>query len=550
MTSIYDDDGWNKKDKLDLYNFELFHPVEDLGKALKLYQDNQVSITMLDRDSRCKGSVLDERSWSVRISFDPQGHLIPEAGNAYNAHELAVLFAIRGAYLGAQASLRPPKMFGAKTTSAFKNATYEYIHYKEKTAIELAKDLVPANELVELSLALSIILKITVSRTRILEIADIEPETGIMAISVFGEEALQNDKVLLAAKLQALALDALDSTQNLAWRGKGRAMIGKAAVFSNLEKVVNAVSDQETGSKILDVLINTLNQAKHPDTILSLANLSMALCKDDMSWSLLKKALTKARIHLPSDKVMDARVMAEIQGDREAFGAMLKKRFHESAYFKVGYIDYLIGQESYREALRACDEEEEDREYRYIQFPEIQWRWYERRCIIFDRLGDKEKVRGLREAMAFDFPETADTPEDYLRNCAELKKLCPKEDWDIIAERLGARISDPKIYAEFLWQEGKIQELCDLCDKNLDMILRFYERLALEHKQKADELAEAYIWEQAEPADNTDDFARVCKRLLELSDLGANAKSLRIMLSQQYPERTAFINMLNELKLG
>jgi hypothetical protein len=546
--------------KIGLYDFELYADWNVLEKAWRLFETDCVKFSNADDEWNWNWNVTvrdGKLAYEVAVHFNGYANVECARGGcacggnakAFCEHFTAALFAIKDQFLGAASRMEPPDLFVAKKTIALEQATNEYCSGEsKKSALSLVMDAVGSDPL-DIGLGMSILLKEALHRKRIFDTRDV---SSISDIAMMADDAARQGDLRLAADLEIIALDAFDSLDNLAWRGKGIASKEYDLVTAKLAVITNGLRENQFLSKhLMDAYVSAIKQARHEEAVYSLSKLALPICQSGQNRQKLKTLLSSIKIHLECDDMKELRLIIAANGEKRAMEAFLLAKIDEDLYYKSRYVDLLIESKSYMQAISIClEEEEEDEDYGY------DWEWAEKHCNVLEKMGDMKRLREQRELM-FNYMTEVDDADLYFENYDKLKKICSDKELKSVEMRFVNALKGPgytyanknELYELFLEEQGRISELYQIAASQLDRLPELYEKLIPEFKEEADRLVEEFIFEKAKPIGRAN-YEIVYECLWRFKEKGADVESVRKKLVAKYPNRSILLSMIGSMRLS
>ncbi|MDR1642407.1 MAG: hypothetical protein LBT59_22180 [Clostridiales bacterium] len=387
-------------------------------------------------------------------------------------------------------------------------------------------------------------MKIAIRQKRRLTVEDIDPETGVLAISEMADQAFERGECLLAAELAAIAINTLDAVEFFAWRNKELAKKEKKGIFEKMELLAD---DDLTASVLTRRLTVIVKKAKHEDTILGSAKIVDHFCSDPNTRETFREALRSRNVPFESPELKRLRAVfgaaRSDPGKNELLDELIDQTIEDDDRL-YQYVNFIIAKGAY---ARALDIVQKKRKH----FFERSWcLWDEKECEILEKLGDIESVRKKRNFAAFEI-EVRD--EDYFRNYDEMKRLCPEDEWNSIQDSM---IEDMKRnpsgaysmrYIKFLSRERQIPELYQICQKHPICFGEAYEALHATYSDSEDELFEKFILALALTGNTQTVYKRVCAELRTFQKRGFDIERVKAKLVAKYPNRPNLEEMLKDL---
>jgi hypothetical protein len=512
---------------------------------------------MSERGAVLKLWALDSFSW--RASVNDEGTIFEvtlafdqETGECYDQfsycdcrrrnceHKLAAIFAVRDKFLGAHAALEPPKVFGAKPNADLEDAACLYKGSARAKAMSLVASALPLKEPLDIALGFSSFIKLAVKLKRTIAVHDINPETGVLALSAMGDEAYEKGELGLASDLHAITLDILDSIESLAWRGKDMAKNAKLEVLERLDAIAE-LADMETGKRMAVVLVDVIEQAKRQDTILGAAKAAQPLCRQDPECQRkFMDALEGLLIPFESREMKEARLEIASCAGSKARDEFLRRNMKDP-YFELRSVDVLA---SLDKAAEIC--------WNKLRV-QNSYEWGCKLCELLERKGDKEGLRKAREEIAFNMSLT---DEEYFSNFDKMKELYTPEEWKYIEAglvwELKGKTSCPRIfnprYVAYLKRAENMEELFRACALQPELVEDLFEPLSLCYRVELGEIYENYIFELAKRAASYKNDKSVVGALKMYHKFGFDAESVRQRLVEKHKKRRVFARKLEEIE--
>ncbi|MDR1642411.1 MAG: hypothetical protein LBT59_22200 [Clostridiales bacterium] len=531
-------------------NFEEYVAPDRCKKALHLFLKSEIKFKKLDDFAKQAYIEDNGKTFEVTVSYDPQtGEVFDfysfcECQEKNCEHKLALIFAIRESCLGAQAVMTPPDIFEAKVTKAIADAAELYTNAPRVSALELAKSALSSQDPMTVALGFSSFMKLAIRDRRSLNIGDVKGKTGIMAISMMGDEAYQDGNIGMAADLQSIALDALDSMENLAWANKYYAKREKKAIFEKLDALAE-LAQPDVGKRMISVFTSVAKQACCQDTILGLINSAGPLGREYREWiSTFVKLISEERnMPLHSDEHKEAMLALYALADAKAGAERIKDS--NDRYYELRVIDMLAESGDLRTAIVSCTKKLE-------QYKTADWGW--KLCALYEKMGDKAGLRATREEMAFNMNLTDD---EYFENLGLMKELYTELEWKYIETSLvwemKGKTSNPQVYQpryiRFLKLKGDSEQLFKACSLQPEIFDDVFRILSPNYSAaELNDMFRRYIIGIVQEG-NTKTYLKVCEQLKSYHKLGFDANSARQGIVEAFARRPALVKMLGELRL-
>jgi hypothetical protein len=535
-----------------LENFEEHSDFDVCERGMQFFDTNCVQkVESISGDEWTGRMRQGRRSYHVQVCFDESSGEIFEpfsfcgCGIGNCEHQVALLFEVRKFYLGAQSDSEP--LFRQKECPGLGSAALRYADSGAFDAFAAAKRVMRQTEPLDIALGFSSYMKMAIRQKRRLNNFDIAAETGVMAISALGDEALENGDLKLASKLQSIAADTLDAIQNLAWRNKGLAAKERTAVFAKLAAL--AAADPAIAKETASNLSLVVAKAKHEDTILCSAKIAELAKRDKKVYEMFSKSLSWRSIPFESAGIKRARRIFEafrLDSKDELLNDLINTKTDDDRLF--GYVDFLAAKGDIEKALDICEKR------RKLLFKKGRsLNWDEKQCQIFEQAGNIKGIQEIRELVAF---EEKIKDDDYFRNYDKMKAAYAGKDWKKIEEKMiqsmkgdtpgsyGAR------YIKHLVREGKTEELYQICASDPIHLGEAYEALLPVYGDKLNDLFGDYIFALARSSTKPIVYKLICEQLLACGKRGVDAAKIRRELVERYPNRRQFKEALEDLILA
>jgi hypothetical protein len=531
-------------------NYEEHTQIEVCETGLALYESGKVANVEKIDDFSFSGDVFaEDGTYKVDLRFGTAAGMAIINNCSFCRcqmmnceHKLALLLAVRDKYfLGAKASLEPPKLFGAKETEALLEAAALRLKARAASPLELAKNAAPSEEPLDVALAFSMLMKRTVKEKRKISMQDINPGTGIMAISAMGDREFWKGNLFLAADLQSIALDTLDSAQSLAWRHKDYASREKGKIIEKLEAIAREAGPVE-GKRMMEVFSDLVAQAMHQDTILGVSKVARHFCHDLATRDSFLELLDSRSAMFESPEMKEAKLAIALCANESGVSKFFEKSRRDN-YYKLKHVDYLVSKGELGKALELCESGDGS------------FAWAEKTCEVLEKMGDSGSLRKERERIAFDLDVTDD---EYFCNFDKMKPLYSSEEWKYIEEGLVREMKGKKFsyetcsarYVRYLKRKGSVDALYMICFYQPNLFDDLYDVLRSAYKKETQFLLEKFMLWKAQFDGNDVRCKEICALLEKYHGNGLEVSSVIAKLLEKHSRRKTLVRVLSDLKRG
>lgn len=179
-----------------------------------------------------------------------------------------------------------------------------------------------------------------------------------------------------------------------------------------------------------------------------------------------------------------------------------------------------------------------DGEYENQALPGLLLEWQKCRYHCYHRTGEREKLADVCEALL-----KGGEPDYY----EEWKSLIPFDLKSVKIEQLLKEVPI-RVYRKILLAENRVDLMAEACEKDPSDLLLYFSALKCSHfAERATELYEDWIWEEADAAANRAEYAAVCRKLKKFSENSPiAARVLAQELREKFPRRPAFQDELKK----
>lgn len=180
-----------------------------------------------------------------------------------------------------------------------------------------------------------------------------------------------------------------------------------------------------------------------------------------------------------------------------------------------------------------------DGEYENQTLPGLLQEWQKCRYHCYHRTGEREKLADVCEALL-----KGGEPDYY----EEWKSLIPFDLKSVKIEQLLKEVPI-RVYRKILLAENRVDLMAEACEKDpSDLLLYFSALKCSPFAERATELYEDWIWEEADAAVNRSEYAAVCQKLKKFSeDSPIAARVLAQELREKFPRKRAFLEELKKV---
>ena len=179
-----------------------------------------------------------------------------------------------------------------------------------------------------------------------------------------------------------------------------------------------------------------------------------------------------------------------------------------------------------------------DGEYENQALPGLLQEWQKCRYHCYHRTGEREKLADVCEALL-----KGGEPDYY----EEWKSLIPFDLKSVKIEQLLKEVPI-KVYRRILLAENRVDLMAEACEKDPSELWLYFGALkSSPFAERATELYEDWIWEEADAAANRSEYAAVCRKLKKFSENSPiAARVLAQELREKFPRRPAFQDELKK----